>query len=187
MSIWKKISLFSILLVLAAGGMIFWQETQKVMSTEPNAWFENHKADCAVVLTGGPSRVREGFDLLSQGRIRKLIISGVFPGAELREIFPEWPFYGPISEEDVVLEKRSGTTFGNARQSLPLVEALKCRDVILVTSHLHMYRSERIFKSVFPPEIQIKPRAIVAGALRPDWIDLGLETIKSLFYRIWAY
>jgi uncharacterized SAM-binding protein YcdF (DUF218 family) len=157
------------------------------MSTEPTSWFKDQKGDCAVVLTGGPSRVREGFDLLTQGRVRKLIISGVFPGAELREIFPEWPFYGPISEEDVVLEKRSGTTFGNARQSLPLVEALKCRNVILVTSRLHMYRSERIFRSVFPPEIHIEPRAIIAGKYRPSWLDLGMETLKSLFYSIWAY
>lgn len=187
MKLLSRLALMGLLSLIVGTGYLFWQESQKVLSTEPTAWFQEQTGDCAVVLTGGPSRVREGFDLLAQGRIRKLIISGVFPGAELREIFPEWPFYGPISEEDVVLEKRSGSTFGNARQSLPLVEALKCRNIILVTSRLHMYRSERIFKSVFPSEIEIIPRAIVAGSLKPSFIDLSLESFKSLFYAIWAY
>ena len=31
-----------------------------------------------------------------------------------------------------------------------LVEALNCKDVILITSHLHMYRASRTFKAIFP-------------------------------------
>jgi uncharacterized SAM-binding protein YcdF (DUF218 family) len=138
-------------------------------------------------LTGGPGRVRDGFDLLAQGRVKKLIISGVFPQAELRDIFPQRPFYGAIAEEDIVLEKRSSTTYGNAQQSLPLVQALQCKEVLLVTSNLHMYRSFKIFKAVFPDEIQVHPRAVVAGRYEPDFFDVAAETIKTLFYSLWAY
>jgi uncharacterized SAM-binding protein YcdF (DUF218 family) len=165
----------------------FYGQSQKILSQEITSWVEDQRADCAVVLTGGPGRVREGFDLLTQGRIRKLIISGVYPQAELRDIFPQWPYYGPMEEDDVILEKRSATTYGNAQQSLPLVEALRCRDIILVTSRLHMHRSFKIFRAVFPAEIPITSRAIVAGRAKPTNFELFVETTKAIFYSIWAY
>lgn len=164
-----------------------YQEYRSVLASEVTAWTQDQSADCAVVLTGGPGRVREGFDLLAQARVKKLIISGVFPGAQLKEIFPEWPFYGPISEEDVVLERRSSTTFGNAQQTQPLVEALRCQSIILITSRLHMYRASRIFRRVFPVEVTVYDRAIVSGDYFPHFLDVGLETLKSMFYSIWAY
>lgn len=160
----------------------------KVIGEEPiSAWTEDHKADCAVVLTGGPGRVREGFDLLAQGQVHKLIISGVHPGATLREIFPQWPFYGGLRVEDVVLERRSATTYGNAQQSLPLIEALRCRSLVLVTSHLHMRRSYKTFRRITPDEILILTRSISSGSVPPRFSDLGFETVKSLFYSLWAY
>lgn len=182
---------------LIAGGVVafclggiaalYYEESRKILSQPVTAWTTDHRADCAIVLTGGPGRVREGFDLLAQKRVKKLIISGVYQHSELRDIFPQWPYYGPMKKEDVVLEKRSLTTFGNAQQSLALVEALRCRDVVLVTSRLHMYRSLLIFKSAFPAEIPIYPRAIVSARLKPEWIEVAVETTKSLFYRLWAY
>lgn len=166
---------------------VYYRESRKILSRPVNAWTEEQRADCAVVLTGSRGRVREGIDILSQGRIRKLIISGVYPSTELRDIFPQWPFYGPIIEDDVILEKRSSTTYGNAQQSLPLVEALKCKSVLLITSRLHMYRSERIFRAVYPSDMSLEPRAMVGGRLAPTFLELFIETTKSLFYDLWAY
>jgi uncharacterized SAM-binding protein YcdF (DUF218 family) len=178
-----------VVVILSSGifGYLFHRQSQIIRNQPINAWTEDRTGDCAVVLTGGPGRVRDGFDLLAQGRVKKLIISGVFPQAELRDIFPQRPFYGAIAEEDIVLEKRSSTTYGNAQQSLPLVQALQCKDVLLVTSNLHMHRSFKIFRSVFPLEIQVYPRAIVAGRYEPDFFDVAFETIKTLFYSLWAY
>ncbi len=162
-------------------------EKQKILSVPINSWSEDHRADCALVLTGGAGRVREGFNLLSHKSVKKLIISGVHPQANLRDIFPQWPYYGELREIDVILEKRSGTTYGNAQQSLALIEALHCRDIVLVTSRLHMYRALRTFRAVFPDTIPIYPRAILSGNIKPDFIDLSTEIVKSLFYSIWAY
>jgi uncharacterized SAM-binding protein YcdF (DUF218 family) len=160
----------------------------KLIEGEPiSAWTEDHRADCAVVLTGGPGRVREGFDLLSRGQVHKLIISGVHPRATLREIFPQWPFYGSLRVEDVVLERRSATTYGNAVQSLPLVEAMRCRSLILVTSHVHMRRAFRTFRQVFPREVLIFTRAVSSGTIPPRRTDLLVEVAKSIFYSLWAY
>lgn len=176
----------AVLLLLLFG----WEYRRQYMAIafEPiSAWTEDHKADCGVVLTGGPGRVREGFDLLSHGQIHKLIISGVHPRATLRGIFPQWPFYGTLHEEDVVLERRSTTTFGNAQQSLPLVEAMHCRSLVLITSHLHMRRAFKTFRQVFPSEILILTRAVSSGAVPARRTDLGTETVKAMFYSLWAY
>jgi hypothetical protein len=154
---------------------------EKTSTEEPRA------ADCAIVLTGGPGRVREGFDLLARKQAQKLIVSGVHPQAELREIFPLWPFYGSVRPEDVALERRSRSTFGNAQQSLPLVEALRCRDAWLVTSRVHMYRALKTFRAEFPPSIRLYPRAVVAGSAEPSWGEIASETGKSIFYSAWAY
>jgi len=170
-------------------GLLFvcYKEQQKVLSTEPSSWTLNQGADCAVVLTGGPGRISEGFSLLDQGRVKKLIISGVNPSSTLYQIFPQLPAYFRVSEEDVVLEKRSGTTYGNAVQSEALVEALKCRDVLLITSTLHMHRALQTFRSRFPLDVQIQPQAIVSGSLKPGVFELYVEVLKSVFYSFWAY
>lgn len=152
-----------------------------------SAWTEDHRGDCAVVLTGGPGRVREGFDLLAQGQVHKLIISGVHPRATLREIFPQWPFYGGLRVEDVVLERRSATTYGNAQQTLPLVEAIRCRSLVLITSHVHMRRAYKTFRHVFPAETLILTRSVSSGVWPARFSDLAMETLKSMFYSTWAY
>ena len=165
----------------------FVRELRTILSQPLASWSEDQSADCAVVVTGGPNRVREGFDLLSRRAVQKLIISGVHPQAELREIFPLWPYYGDLREQDVVLERRSRTTYGNAQQSLPLVEALRCRDVILITSRAHMYRALKTFRAEFPPGFTILPRAVVGASIGPGWGEATLETLKSIFYSLWAY
>lgn len=185
MSRW--ISLGLVAAVFFTLGGLFRREMGFIEHEPITAWSEDHKADCAVVLTGGPGRIREGFDLLAQGQVKKLIISGVHPKATLREIFPQWPFYGNLREEDVVLERRSATTYGNAQQSLPLVEAMHCRSLVLITSHLHMRRAFRTFRQVYPPEVLILARSVSSGFIPPRVWDLSIETLKSFFYSTWAY
>lgn len=182
---WIGFSLVGIVVVLFA--FLCLKEKKRVLSSKTTSWILNQTADCAVVLTGGSGRIREGFNLLEQGRVKKLIISGVNPTSTLYQIFPQLPGYSNVSEADVVLEKRSGTTYGNAVQSEALVEALKCRSVLLVTSTLHMYRAEMTFRSRFPPEIQIKPHGIISGNQEPLFFELLVEVLKSVFYSIWAY
>lgn len=181
---------FLLLGALAAGiglAFLFASEANKILAQNLNSWSEDAVADCALVLTGGPNRIREGFDLLSHRSVQKLIISGVNPMTDLKEIFPLWAFYPEVHEQDVVLERRSRSTFGNAQQSLPILQALRCRDVILITARIHMYRSLRTFHSEFPASLRILPRAVIGVNLEPTSYDLGLEIIKSLFYSLWAY
>lgn len=182
----------SIVLLIAAigiliGALLFIREARLILEQPITSWERDDVADCAIVLTGGPNRIREGVDLLAQKAVQKLIISGVHPHANFREIFPLWPFYGEIREQDIILERRSETTFGNAQQTLPLVEALRCRDIILITSRVHMRRALKTFQAEYPPNFPIITRATISYGARPLWDELATETVKSLFYSLWAY
>ena len=128
-------------------------------------------------------RIREAFEVLAQKKIQKLIIAGVYKETQLLEIFPHLPFYSEISENDITLEKKSENTYGNAVQSLALVKTLKCRDVLLITSQLHMFRAYRIFYQIYPHTIILKKMSVPNRKDFP-FSDYLLETIKSSFYKL---
>ncbi len=183
----KHYYIIGLFFLVCAFAFRFYIEKQRVLSESVQSWNRSGIADCAVVLTGGAHRIREGFDLLNQKQIKKLIISGVYSGALLTEIFPYWSFYENIDELDVILEKRSLTTFGNAQQSLPIVDAIKCRDVLLITSSVHMYRAFKTFKSTFPDQINVYRHSVVPGPNEGSVMSVGFEILKSVFYSTWAY
>lgn len=175
----------AILLILI--GVVFFYDYRQINSYPATAWTQDVTGDCAVVLTGGAGRVREGFDLLALGAVRKLIISGVHPKAQLREIFPQRPFYPSIDESDIVLERRSTTTYGNVHQTLPLAEALRCRSLVIITSRVHMYRAAKTFMGAKSEGIKLIPRAIAASPSEDERVEAVTETLKSIFYSLWAY
>ncbi len=168
--------------------VLAWVHEVRMILRQPiTSWTEDVSADCAVSLTGGPQRVREGLDLLSRHSVQKLIVSGVHAQSSLRDIFPLLPYYGSLREQDVILERRSQTTFGNAQQTLPLVEALRCRDLVLITSRLHMRRALATFKAEFPKDFPLIVRAVPAINEPPGSDEIAWESLKSLFYSAWAY
>ncbi len=142
--------------------------------------------DCGVVLTGGPGRIREAIEILGQKKIKKLVISGVYKEAQLTEIFPPLPFYPEVDPDDILLEKRSESTFGNAVQSLALVQTLQCRSVLLITSQMHMRRAYKIFRALYPETIQIQKHYVLNQRKDPSELLLVVETIKSVFYLVFG-
>jgi uncharacterized SAM-binding protein YcdF (DUF218 family) len=185
--VWSRLGGIIGILFLVIAASRFYIEYRAVTQTRPSSWYEDTEADCAVALTGGSGRVKEGVDLLYRGAVKKLIVSGVHPKVNWRQILPQWPFYGEAREENVVLERRSNTTYGNAVQTLPLVEALHCRSIAIVTSTWHMHRAYKSFRAIYPPDFPIAIHAVVSGNLNPDRTEVLLETFKSLFYSLWAY
>jgi uncharacterized SAM-binding protein YcdF (DUF218 family) len=169
------------LVVLAA---FFYKESRLILDEpETKVSDRNLTADCGVVLTGSSGRLREAFEILAQKKIRKLIISGVYKETQLSEIFPHLSFYPEIAEEDIILEKKSETTYGNAVQSLAVVKAFNCHDILLITSQVHMYRANHIFNRIYPPQIKIKKMS-VPNKKDFNFFDYFLETLKMTLY--WA-
>ena len=164
-----------------------WGEYRAITSQPISSWVKDPSADCAIVLTGGAGRVREGLSLLSRNLVKKLIISGVHPDVEFSDLYSSWIYMGDINEKDVLLERRSSTTYGNAQQSLPIVEAIGCREVIIVTSQLHMPRAFRTFVAAFPHGFPIYQHALAAGRTESTPTEVWVEVLKGIFYSLWAY
>jgi uncharacterized SAM-binding protein YcdF (DUF218 family) len=179
----KRTIIISLAFVVFA--LIVYLKTVQIVSEPETLWGNNElSADCGVVLTGAPGRLREGFELLAEKRIKKLIASGVYKDARMIEIFPYSGYYPEVSLEDIYLEKRSETTFGNARHSMSLVEGLRCRDIILITSQIHMHRAYSIFKIVYPDTMAIKKLTLPNTKSESGLSGLAIEVVKTLFYYI---
>jgi uncharacterized SAM-binding protein YcdF (DUF218 family) len=162
-------------------------EYHNVQKQPVTSWIKTQTADCAVVLTGGAGRVREGFDLLANHQVKKLVISGVYANALLREIMPLWHFYGVLDEDDVILERRSETTFGNAQQTAPIIDALRCRDILLVTSRIHMSRAYKTFRAAYPDTVYIHKQPVIGSYYENSFFEVFSESLKSVFYSVWAF
>lgn len=170
-------------------GLIYFyvHEIEMIKNTPREAWEKDVIADCAVVLTGGAGRVKEGLDLLVRKQVQRVIISGVNPQVTLRDLYPQLALYPQVNADEIIIERHSETTYGNAQQSLPIVEALQCRDILLVTSYLHMRRAHRTFVASFPEEIKVIPYGIAGSDIPPHLTDLFIEATKAWFYSLWAY
>lgn len=162
-------------------------EYKKIYSEDINSWSVDAQADCGVVLTGGAGRIREGYALLARKQIKKLVISGAHPDVDTKDVMPYFTLLGDVDVKDVIFESYSATTYGNAKQALPIVTALNCKDVLLVTSSSHMYRAYKTFVGSFPNRIPILKHAIVPSRAEVAWYEKMIEVAKSLFYSIWAY
>lgn len=151
------------------------------------SWQIDPTADCAVVLTGGAGRIREGISLLTRGFVKKLIITGVKPELELHDLYQAGAFTAGWNDEDIILEKKSTSTFGNAQQSWPIVEALGCRGIVLLTSQLHMPRAYRTFQKSLPEGYLIQKQTIPSSQSEASLLETSTEVLKTFFYSIWAY
>lgn len=180
---WK----FAICLLVLGIGLRIYREAQTIVVSPIDSWTNDSVADCGVVLTGGPHRIREGLDLLAQKRIHKLVIAGVNPTTHLHELFPRLPIYGQVDERDIFLEKQSQTTFGNAIQSLQYIEALRCDTVFLITSSIHQHRALKTFKARYPAEVKILPYSVQTTKDSFYSYEVFVESVKSYFYSFWAY
>jgi uncharacterized SAM-binding protein YcdF (DUF218 family) len=181
----SKNYLISIFFAAVAIGYLFVGKVLDIQKEAVNIWDKNlPTADCGVVLTGASGRIREAFDLLQQSLIGKLIVSGVYSESTMNDIFPYLAYYPDVDPAKIILDKRSLTTYGNARFSLNIVEVEHCRDILLITSQIHIQRAYRIFRYVFPETINIKKVALNNTKGESGFLDLGLEVIKSYSYYI---
>jgi uncharacterized SAM-binding protein YcdF (DUF218 family) len=182
---YKKRSLLLLAVLLFV--FFFIREKNKIFNFSTNETIDNlAPADCGVVLTGSSGRLREAFEILGQKKINKLIVSGVYKSTKLSEIFPLLPYYPEIKPESIILEKISGTTFENAANSWQLTQNLKCHDILLITSQLHMYRAYRIFKHHFPADYKIEKYAVINPAKDILFFEEITETFKSLVYSMFS-
>ncbi|MEE3165530.1 MAG: YdcF family protein [Pseudomonadota bacterium] len=118
-----------------------------------------------IVLTGGPNRITNGFDLLEKGHAKVMFISGVNPIVERADISR---IVNPKNDKRranlfaccVFLGKKSKDTKSNAEETLDWMISRDHSKALLVTSLEHMPRSIIEFHNN-APDIDIIPWPII--------------------------
>lgn len=106
--------------------------------------------DAIVVLTGGAGRLGVGFELLREGRAKKLFISGVYRGVDVAEILR-------VSQQEpealaccIAIGHNAVDTIGNARETARWMADEGFASLRLVTADYHMPRSLAEFRRAMP-------------------------------------
>lgn len=125
------------------------------------------RTDGIVVLTGGSERLSVGFDLLRAGRARKLFISGVYRGVDVRELLAISSKSGNDLECCVQLGYDADDTEGNAVETARWMEEEGFTSLRVVTANYHMPRSLVEFRRALPG-VTLVPHPVTPQKVRLD-------------------
>lgn len=114
------------------------------------------KIDGAIVLTGGTNRVSKGLDLLADGRITHLLVSGVHKDVEIKDIMTIWGKKKNVPPCCITLGREAGNTIGNATEAKKWIESEKLEKVYIITANYHMPRALLEFNHQIP-DVKIIP------------------------------
>ncbi len=125
--------------------------------------------DAIVVLTGGSERLGEGVRLLAEGQGKKLFVSGVYRGVDVRALLR----LSQDAPEElaccITLGYEADDTRGNARETAAWIAEEGYSSLRLVTAAYHMPRSLLLFRRAMP-DVAILPHPVFPeGFRREDW------------------
>jgi len=152
-----------------AGFLWFARDAVRVPAPPPTA-------DGIVALTGGAERIATAIELLRAGRARKLLVSGVGPGAELTKLFRGTGIDPATLRQRITLGREATNTLGNAAEAAKWARENDVHSVIVVTAGYHMKRALQAFGQAMPG-VTLYPAPVVPAALRGP---KGLSALKLL-------
>jgi len=136
----------------------------------------DRNADGIVVLTGGSSRIADALQLLSSGRGKRLLISGVNVTTSETAIARHVVDYDRLMACCVDLDYSAMNTLGNAMQTRRWALEHGFRSLIVVTSMYHMPRALAELSHQLP-DIALIPYPVVSDQLRIEpWWSNGATT-----------
>ena len=106
--------------------------------------------DAIVVLTGGAGRLGVGFELLREGRAKKLFVSGVYRGVDVAEILRVSQQAPEALACCIAIGHSAVDTAGNARETARWMADEGFASLRLVTADYHMPRSLAEFRRAMP-------------------------------------
>jgi uncharacterized SAM-binding protein YcdF (DUF218 family) len=128
-------TLMLVLILLIVGFVVFATGLDRTQHDPEGA------ADGITVLTGGKARIAEAMRLLSQGKARRVLITGVYRATtknELKEFAQEG---NQLFTCCVDIDHEARNTIDNAAETREWVAQKRYRSLIVVTSNYHMPRA----------------------------------------------
>ncbi|MEM1318112.1 MAG: YdcF family protein [Pseudomonadota bacterium] len=180
--LFRLFSRLLLVLIFIGGGLLiggFLKFSDRVTSTEQTAIADEQAADAVVVLTGGSARIVEGLELVSAGKGKRLLISGVSEQTSVDALKAINPDFGSLYDCCVDVERAALDTIGNARETAKWVEDNGYTSLIVVTSSYHMPRSLLEFRRTMP-DLRIAPHPVVLEPLAQDGWWRNPETLRFL-------
>lgn len=180
-SIGLKLGLLVVILLVAGFGYFIWQLPSREIALDRNA-------DGIVVLTGGDSRVTDALELLSSGRGKRLLISGVYVGTTTSDIRRQVVDYNRVLSCCVDLDYSAVNTVGNAVQARQWALKNGFRSLIVVTSAYHMPRALAELSHQLP-DVALIPYPVVSDRLRiePWWSNTATtKVVLSEYFKYLA-
>jgi len=172
--------------VLLKDAWDFYQEYQHYRRVARQAKIEIGKrvsaSEAIVVLTGDKRRIPKAVELLRARKSPKLLISGVYKGVTLSAIINAQEGSSTNVQEiwkHIILESKSTSTIGNAKESGKVLKKNQITRVILVTSDFHMMRSLILFKRI-SPWVEYIPYPVV-------YEIEGIESFGRVFLEYWKF
>ena len=124
-----------------------------------------------------------------EGGWKEVVLSGGGPGIAVSESMRTFLLAQGVPASAIRTETRSANTHENATETKALLAADPPRRIVLMTSDYHMYRAQRAFAraglATLPRPIpDARKRAASWTGRWPAFLDLALETMKIMYYRI---
>lgn len=144
-------------------------------------------ADLTVVLTGGTGRVEAGFDILSQGKSKALLISGVHRDVTLQHLADLWQGDRQtiLSHCCITLGHKADDTESNAEETRDHIASKDVQSLRIVTSDYHMPRAYILFKRILPDKtLYLWPVSAVSPLRMTFWRNMFIEYSKTLLTAI---
>jgi uncharacterized SAM-binding protein YcdF (DUF218 family) len=139
------------------------------------------KADGIVVLTGAPGRMQRALALLTAGRGKRLLVSGVDQAVRRAEFDVVYKVPAKLSACCIDLGKEAVDTISNARETAVWVRKHKLKSVLLVTSDWHMRRARFELERALGSDAQVVSDAVKTS---PRLWSLFKEYNKYLARRV---
>jgi uncharacterized SAM-binding protein YcdF (DUF218 family) len=142
---------------------------------------DDRSTDAIVVLTGAPGRIARGVALLSAGRARRMLISGVDRSVKPHELIEKQNVPPALLTCCIDLGREAVDTRSNGAETAGWLAQHNYRSVRLVTSDWHMRRADLELEIVAAPGVTIVPDAVPGDA---GFFGLLLEYNKFLTRRV---
>jgi len=159
---------FLVLFLIWLGGLIYFTALIPDSVADPTT-----ATDGIVVLTGGSDRLREGLQLLADGKAKRLLISGVYRDASLTDLLQTGEAPAGLSQQMIAcciaIGYRAGNTLGNATEAAEWAAANDLHSLRLVTADYHMPRSLLEFSHALPGALILPHPVFPEEVKRERW------------------